>query len=430
MPRVLLYVILFTFLGCHTSSPPDPENAQPVCAADPCPERWNAPRTLRVALYPHLPDAAGDLFETMENRIEREFERENPQVRLDLVINPARDFYDLETTLPSLLGPDGFDLVEIDTALLVPLQERLLIAPVELGETELGNFYPEARKSVTVGGQLYGIPTWRCSNFVFSRSKELAAAKNAKELGKVLQTRASNQAALIGDFAGSWTLPGLYLDALADGSAASDLTEEFRGLPQRAVREEVWKDLSPILTGCAMAGDNPCTVGAYGDPADPEAPARDFAAGKAVGLLGWSERLHDIEVSRQEERDRSVLYIGSAPLGKGSRPLVWVDALVLNRQRATTERTEDALTFARYLNRSETRVWIAMSHDAPQGTPPRYVLPATKDFYLRPEVQRDVYYSFFQSALEQGSIPSYPGFAKIRPVLQDELVQRLRSGAS
>ena len=42
------------------------------------------PTTLRVALFPYIPDAANDQFAGMRQRLKTEFEAEHPGVRLTL----------------------------------------------------------------------------------------------------------------------------------------------------------------------------------------------------------------------------------------------------------------------------------------------------------------------------------------------------------
>ncbi|HZH78527.1 MAG TPA: hypothetical protein VEY88_21040, partial [Archangium sp.] len=87
---------LSLLLGCDTPDPVDPVKT-----------------TLRVPLYPFIPDAAGDQFKAMNARIEQEFEAAHPDI--DLVLNPScfkDDFYEPAQLASSLKGEGecGYDV--------------------------------------------------------------------------------------------------------------------------------------------------------------------------------------------------------------------------------------------------------------------------------------------------------------------------------
>jgi hypothetical protein len=65
--------------------------------------------TLRVNLFPYLPDAARDNLQGMRSRIKSEFERQNPSVNPEVTLDKNNDFYSIENYKGWLTR---FDLVE------------------------------------------------------------------------------------------------------------------------------------------------------------------------------------------------------------------------------------------------------------------------------------------------------------------------------
>lgn len=82
--------------------------------------------TLRVNLFPYLPDAAGDNLKGMAARIKQEFEKQNPSVTLEVTLSTGNDFYDLANYKK---WTSNFDVIEPDTSFLADL-----VAPEELIE--------------------------------------------------------------------------------------------------------------------------------------------------------------------------------------------------------------------------------------------------------------------------------------------------------
>jgi thiamine pyridinylase len=52
--------------------------------------------TLRVNLFPYLPDAASDRLHRMAARIKSKFEKQNPSINLEVTLDENNDFYSLE----------------------------------------------------------------------------------------------------------------------------------------------------------------------------------------------------------------------------------------------------------------------------------------------------------------------------------------------
>src|SRR5437667_6481994 len=114
-----------------------------------------APVTLRVALYPYVPDRKAVFHE-----LEREFERRHPSVNIELVDDDdfTGNYYD-----GGLERADA-DVYEVDTILLADLIQLKKIAPINLPDHY---FLPEALAAVTRAEQVYAVPHWVCGNFLF-----------------------------------------------------------------------------------------------------------------------------------------------------------------------------------------------------------------------------------------------------------------------
>jgi thiamine pyridinylase len=119
-----------------------------------------------------------------------------------------------------------------------------------------------------------------------------------------------------------------------------------------------------------------------------------FATGQANGFVGYTERLFYILDAAPSQPLPSVI---SAPLGLGTHPVMFVDALVVN-PNCTGPCLANAMQFIAFMSQLGTRNLIAFSQDSRQPTFPRYLLQARIDFY--------------QDALARNN-PFYPAFWQI-----------------
>lgn len=370
---------------------------------------------LHVALYPYLPDAASDDFRGLLARIESEFEGQHPEVDVRLApLDPNSgafyDFDSLRMMLSAKPGAGGFDLVEVDAALLGELIDSQLVRAWPVGPPGRSDWHPAALQAVTVGDSSYGIPHWLCGHFVFSRERAIVEASSAQELAAALSKATPGTPGVAAKFAGNWDLTALYLDAWVDtyGGVASEAM-----LPPRD--SVVIESLLAVARECRVGGSNPCLEGgSLGGSA--EAAAEAFAGGQVDAFIGFSEHLHPM--LRRAGRDPTIK-LALAPLGTGNRPIVFVDALVLRRNchRACAAA---ARAFATHLNQPETHAWITMAQDAGPRAIPRYLMPATLSAYRQPALAADPYYPRILSAVE-GAIP-FP----IRGIVSNWEAARLR----
>ncbi|RKH74770.1 extracellular solute-binding protein [Corallococcus aberystwythensis] len=387
--------------ACSESSDPDPTPKRP----------------LKAVLFPYIPDSAGDGFASLEQRLEADFERAHPDIDLDVVFDANLDVYDLDEggTLNQLLGTDASaaQVVEVDTLVLGSLAEKGWIQPVAL---EAGVAHPAAEEAVRISGQSYGVPTYLCTKVIYSRTPNIRSATDSTSLARILREAAPGKRPLVANFDGSWTLPASYLDAWLDTHPGDALASAI-SLPLDSPTVGAFAE---VVDSCSIeAGVNPCLDGSYADNTVAE---EAFATGQANGFMGYTERLFYI---LQAQPSMPLPEVISVPLGAGSAPAVFVDALVLNKNCAGTC-AEDARAFTSFMQAPETRSLIAFSKDAPDGTRPRYLLQANRAFYQQEPARSDPMYQQYEPILS-GARP-YPNqrFPENRKALQAALLEDLQ----
>ncbi|RYZ43640.1 MAG: extracellular solute-binding protein [Myxococcaceae bacterium] len=399
--RTLIYPVVLVLSACSDSPDPEPTPRRP----------------LKAVLFPYIPDSAGDRFASLEQRLEADFERTHPDIDLDVVFDANLDVYDLNEggTLNQLLGAGegAAQVVEVDTLLLGSLVSKGWIQPVTL---EAGVSHPAAEEAVRISGQSYGVPTYLCTNVVYSRSTNIRSATDSASLVRILREAAPGKRPLATNLDGSWTLPAAYLDGWAD-THPGDAISSAISLP---LDSPTLGAFSEVVDSCSLeAGVNPCLDGTYADNSVAE---EAFAAEQANGFMGYTERLFYI---LQAQPSMPLPEVISVPLGTGSAPAVFVDALVLNAS-CTGTCAEDARTFTKFMQAPETRNLIAFSEDGPEGTRPRYLLQASRAFYAQEPARSDPMYQKYEPILS-GARP-YPSqnFPENRKALQAALLEALQ----
>ncbi|RKG77923.1 extracellular solute-binding protein [Corallococcus exercitus] len=398
--RALIFPVVLVLSACSESDP------------DPTPRR-----PLKAVLFPYIPDSAGDNFASLEQRLETDFEMAHPDIDLDVVFDASLDVYDLDEggALNKLLGAEAgaAQVVEVDTLLLGSLATKGWIQPVAL---EAGVVHPAAEEAVRIAGQSYGVPTYLCTNVVYSRTPNIRSATDSASLVRILREAAPGKRPLATNFDGSWTLPSSYIDAWADTHPGDALASAI-SLPLDSPTVGAFAE---VVDSCSLeAGVNPCLDGTYADNSVAE---EAFAAEQANGFMGYTERLFYILKANPSMPLPEVI---SVPLGTGSAPAVFVDALVLNAS-CTGTCAEDARAFTSFMQAPETRSLIAFSEDGPVGTRPRYLLQANRAFYQQEPARSDPMYQQYEAIL--GGARPYPNqhFPENRKALQAALLEDLQ----
>ena len=322
------------------------------------------PVTLRVALYPFVPQAQA-LFQSLE----APFERAHPGVNVELV----DEFTDRGGQVHALaddyyrggLEQTDADIYEIDTVLLADMAPRLQPAPPDRIALR-----PDFGAAVTVDGRTLGVPHWICGNFLFYRRDDAAIrdAQRWSDLGAALQG-----GGILSDLKGTSTLGEWYLTALAsrDGTPQHVLDR----LADPSLDGSAVKSLQDLL-GLCPAGY--CRSDAFHQRTG--FYARLFARGRSRGYIGYSESLHYALGELREScapgdgclREDDIA-VRALPLdAPGGRRVGWLDALALDA-RLSGRKKDLAADFVAWATSWEAYK-IVLTPTAPD--PPRYLLPA------------------------------------------------------
>lgn len=414
MPTSFLGLLLPLLLACPST---------PTGTSTPAGDQA-ARRPLDAVLFGYIPDAGGDGFAGLRARLEQDFEAANPEIDLRLVIDENVDLYDLSASgqLATYFGTGegSADVLELDMVLLADLVANGWVAPARV---ELPDAVPSAQEAVLLDGTRYGTPTYLCGNFIYSRAPELESADDANELLQILGKAAGPGAPpLIGNYAGSWTLPSFYLDAWADGhDNAPAAVQTAYPLP---LDDLTVAPLRALTGACSSSGKNPCMDKTYKDNTEAELA---FAQGRAGGFVGYSERLHYIVAAAPSAALPKVV---SAPMGNGSKPILFADALVTSAKCTGTCR-DDADAFITFMTAVERRQLIAFSQDVPPDAPggviPRYLLQARSSFYTaEPAASNPIYTALQPVVTSKGRSFPNEGFPAARSDLNRALTDALR----
>ncbi|MDM3846676.1 MAG: extracellular solute-binding protein [Aphanizomenon gracile PMC638.10] len=404
-----LLIFSLAFLGQWAFSSPNIAYAQTIPST-----------TLKVALFPYIPDSAQDQYQALLTRIESEFETQNPSI--DLVLKPLNPdeegFYNLDTLKQWLSNStneqNGYHLVEIDTLLLGDLV-KANVAKAWNNPENTKDWYPAGLNAVTINGNIYGIPHLLCGHFIFSRNDQVVKTKSVDKILTILQSITPDIPNLAGDLTGSWNLPALYLDAWADTYG----TKEIDSALSPNLDKLVIKSFKKFANNCQVGDANPC-FDKYGDV---DSGAEAFINNQVDAFFGYSERLSYIF----KNGINPDVKLASLPLSEGSNPVLFVDALVL-RQDCNQTCQNAANKFAAYLDNPNTQEWILSSKDAGVNGIPRYLIPATYSAFKTDSLHKDSYYKTLEKVIKN-AVP-YPnsGFPEVRKTLKQLILKELQQG--
>lgn len=340
----------------------------------------NTITTLRVALYPYVPNRLA-LF----HKVEAIFESRNPGVNLELVEDKTLlwNYYSggLEATQA--------DVYEVDTVLLSDLVESGKISPIEFSST---SYSKEAIEAVTRDSKTWGVPHWLCGNFLFyiKGDQEIEKATTWKELNALL---ASREESIFVDFKGKSTLGEWYLTVLSGLyglEKAQNMVLEQDTLDTTAV-QKLTAMLESCPTGSCRNDDLHDRTGYY---------ARAFISSKSSAYVGYSESIHS---GIQYAMDNCTQTTGCVSVDdiavrrlpgfdgfSGNEGIGWVDALALDAQ-LTPQKKELAQKFIELMSSDEVYKAILT---AEWGKAPKYLLPAKTDLQIE---NAPLYPSFYKS---------------------------------
>lgn len=377
----------------------------------------NQGRTLNVILYSAIPTDPTRGYEPLVRGLTLRYQSKHPDVLLNLVLNPdpfnsAVDLYDFDNLSTNLLGPNGFDVAEIDTVFLTYLVNKNLISPAQITGDEP---WPVAKDAATVNGVLYGVPSWLCSDFLFGLDADVSSLATFAQMQKHAASAPAGHRALIGDLDGSWTIPAMYIQAFVQVHPTATLAQALKMPPDPAIIHR----MAQLGAFCTLATNNPCIDGSYHNAKDGSVEEA-FATDHSENGTGFSERSFFIEFFDQTPRSISLV-----PLPWGDTPhtrrAVYSDDFVTNTATCGSGACRsDSTEFAAFMTSADTKKYIALSEDLPAGTPPRHLIVATKPFYSLSDVKDDPVYEQINNALLKSDMIAYPN--SFSPQLKNQLL--------
>lgn len=384
-------------------------------------------QVFRVALFPWIPDAAEDGFESLRKNLEERFEQANPDIDLVIHLELLDDSYYSPAKVAGWLASEKFDLVEIDTVILGDLVEAQVIEPWP--SQDESQFFRAAVQGSTISAEdgskvWWGVPHLLCGFFVVSRSPAIGEAKTIADLVAVVE---SSGLPLFGNFDSSWDLPSLYLDSRIDNDLdPSNLRTAVRP-PLVISSSAAVKEFADL---CDLNGKNPCVDGTFRNELD--APVKKFVAGETVGFWGYSERLHlTVKSLRSAGASTSDIHVTTIPLGTKVTPLLFTDALVRRSGCGANVSCDKAsAAFIEFINSDWAVREVLLSGDAAsvgKEAIPRYLLPATRSAFKIDGIRKDRIYSELQKFAEDGySLPNDGELYERRRVIAWLLGQELK----
>ena len=303
-----------------------------------------ASQPIRVAIYPQIPDLAGDELAGLKQFIADEFKKVSGEsIEVDTDVDP----YDLEKLKSTYLTDDrnAYDVmeVEVDTEFLKKLVETGCLQALEDHFTVTEDvFTPTAFHSVRYRHSVYGVPTLICAKFVM----ELADVDH-----------------------GDWASFDQLKEALGQGGSGHSLLLKS---------DFVCTDTDEVL-----------------------------AESKLILIYAYSEHMGEaLQRAAEKNKHKKTLRIVSPPIDNSNKLLTYTDAVVVNKLKFADPKRAAVITkFVKFYTSLSFRTSFAFGKDLPSSIVyPRYVLPARKDFYTKTAVQ-DNYYQQFYDAL-QHSVPA------------------------
>ena len=398
---------------------------------------------LRVAIFPYIPDIAGDKLKGLTDFIAKEY-NEYKHYDVDIEVTTAADPYNLECMRSTYLdsGPDAYDVLEVDTIMLGEIVDTGKLQQLDSNFAVNDDIYlPSAVESVKIDSTLYGVPTLQCASFMTELSDKNTGPQTPilqdwtsfKEMEKYVDPAHSNGIRLVGDFCGSWTLPTFYLDAYIDKHGPGKLYEGIDSNP--ADDQELIANMKHFTGyGARPDGSNPTTDGTYHN--DSTKLINDIADSEHVFMYGYSENLGLVrKASALKNKRKNVLNVVSPPLDQANYLLTYTDAVVVNKSKyeVSPSRAKVIQDFVVFYTGLKLRTQYALGEDLPEvieglpkeDTRPRYVITARNDFYSQEVVTSDLTYMMFHRALQRSSPAPNHGLYHKRKELEAKLKEAL-----
>lgn len=365
-------------------------------------------RVLNVALYPDIPSHPNGNFAGLLDHVVNIFQASNPDVLLNVVMADEDAIYSFDDSgLPRLLGPAGYDVLEVDAINLGFLVSKDLITPAKItGDPP----WPAAQAASTIKGVLYGIPSWLCMDFVFSFSSAMKSVHGLSALLRFEGSAPKSRPALLADYDGSWRLPSIYINAYVQTYGYQNISKALAMPPDRAVIS----NLKALVTTCEFQTVNSCIDGTNHGAPDGTIE-RLFATGNAGSDMGFSEQSFYIVLNQTVPGNVTVI---PAPWGERRNPLLYADTFVTNKSTCAANPCQsDSAAFTSVMTSANMKSYIAFSQDLSSDMPPRHLLVATQPFWNLPSVAADPIYQQVFPVVQRGK--AFPN--EITPAKRQEM---------
>lgn len=349
-------------------------------------------RVLNVALYPDIPSHPNGNFTALLDHVVNAFQGRQPDVLLNAVMADEDAIYLFADTdpddandpkdLPHLLGPTGYDVIELDTLFMDFLVSNHLITPAKIVGDQP---WPVALAGSTVGGVLYGVPSWLCMDFIFSFSPTLKSVHTLNELLRFEAKGVRSRPALLADYDGSWRLPSIYINSYVQTYGYQEIAKAQVMPPDPAVIAH----LKALVTTCQFQSNNTCVDGTNHKRPD-GAIERIFATGNAGTDMGFSEQSFYVVLNQSVSGSITMI---PAPWGEHPQPLLYSDTFVTNKSTCSADPCQsDSAAFTTLMTGSDMKKYITFSGDLSPDRPPRHLLVATQPFWSLKDVTADPIY--------------------------------------
>lgn len=353
-------------------------------------------RVLNVSLYSYLPTLPTDNFESLVAYVVKSWQAQHPDVLLNAVLSQEVKIYDFNK-LRTILGNDGFDVVELDMLYLGFLADNQLINPAQIsGDAP----WPVALAGSTYKGQLWGIPSWLCMNFIYAFDKAITQQKTLDNLLSYMNSLPSAVPALAGSFNGHWAVPANYINAYVQRYGLNAIPQAMQMPPDNAVISQ----LVALSDTCQKkgVGINQCTNGYFynGTGVTPE---QAFATGQSSTEMGFSEQSFYVNLYRSSQS--APLYVIPVPWGQNAQPLLFQDSFVTSAStcKPGSQCSRDAQAFTTMMTGVAMKNYIVQSQDLPAGTPWRTLLVPTQPFWQQSQIVNNAYYQQLRPILDSAA---------------------------
>ena len=355
-------------------------------------------RVLNVSLYAFLPNPPGATFSALLAHVIQTYQQANPQVLLNVQMNPDWPNIYSFTDLPNLLAQDGFDVMEIDTIYLGALVAADAINPAAIPEHDDQPF-AVAQRAATIGNQLWAIPSWLCMDFIYSRSEAVHNVTNLQRLQDFVQTMPQGAPALAGIHNGSWRLPAIYINAYIQNFGYS--SQRIAEAMNEDTNGNVVNNMVAVTGACAVNNVNNCTNDSFKASATPGVTEQLFANGQSGTNMGFSEQSFYVNWYRGGQQQQQQLYVAPVVWGNQPQPLLFSDAFVTSRANCVPHSAcaADAAAFTSLMTGRAMKTYIVQSQDL-QNAPWRTLLVATQPFWSQQAILNDPLYQQYRLVLD------------------------------